>query len=655
MQEESDFGSAALQYIKDSEYEIRYDEEASAYVSPNRAQGLRFFYRSSGFTVQPRLHAGGGVVPWRVSVNLQSVGKNPAIPEPQFLSGLPEWVLEKKTAKVTAGDVEVEFNNTEAGMRQNFRVAVTPVGTDSLRLDFSVELENIEMEVDSINNIVYFKSGEANERVLQYADLRVFDALGKSLPAQVIPTGLTTFAIVVDDSTATYPILIDPLLSSFATLTGDGSSSKFGFSVAAIDRTKNASASAGAGIMVGAPYYDVGTHPDAGKVFVFYTETGTLPTTANWTAQGSHDYDYFGWSILGRGGVDFNGDQRTDIAIGAPYYDSGTSVDDGHVFVYYGGAATDTGLPSTSSWDKPGPASYAHAGVSLAAGVFTTSGESDLAVGAPDHSYNSINYRGSVSVFYGGSGGLASYAAWTTYGETAGDHYGWSLAAGQLNGINNDELIIGVPDYHLGDGTTWGAIYLFRGTNAALESTRWLICSGAAQNSKLGYSVAFGFPYGKAEPGCVLVGAPYESDGQTEEGKVYIYKGGSSMDYYSDWSAQMDQAYAHFGLSVSLGDIDDTGDPPHDADDIIIGAPDWDKDGSTLNSGAAFFWYGSTATNGPGANGIPSNVDWSDISTNASARSGFSVGFAPWFTTSNVRGLIIGQPDNGNGSVKVWW
>jgi hypothetical protein len=67
----------------------------------------------------------------------------------------------------------------------------------------------------------------------------------------------------------------------------------------------------------------------------------------------------------------------------------------------------------------------------------------------------------------------------------------------------------------------------------------------------------------------VIVGAPYYDNGETDEGRAYVYHGSSSgLSATANWTAESNQASAYFGYSVSTaGDVNGDGYA-----DVIVGA-----------------------------------------------------------------------------------
>ena len=105
----------------------------------------------------------------------------------------------------------------------------------------------------------------------------------------------------------------------------------------------------------------------------------------------------------------------------------------------------------------------------------------------------------------------------------------------------------------------------------------------------------------------VIVGAPNYDNGQTDEGRAFVYHGSASgLSTTANWTAESDQASAYFGYSVATaGDVNGDGYA-----DVIVGAPNYDN-GQT-DEGRAFVYHGS-------ASGLSTTANWTAESDQASA------------------------------------
>jgi hypothetical protein len=142
-----------------------------------------------------------------------------------------------------------------------------------------------------------------------------------------------------------------------------------------------------ADLAIGATYYNSST----GKAYVFHGSASGLSASADWSAIGEAEENYFTWQLSSGG--DLDGDGYDDLVIGAPGYDTGNFV--GKAYVYQGSAV---GLSVNADWSATGEAEFNNFGESVtSAGDVNGDGYEDLAIGAPG-----INdFSGKAFVFHG--------------------------------------------------------------------------------------------------------------------------------------------------------------------------------------------------------------------------------------------------------------
>ncbi len=111
-----------------------------------------------------------------------------------------------------------------------------------------------------------------------------------------------------------------------------------------------------------------------------------------------------------------------------------------------------------------------------------------------------------------------------------------------------------------------------------------LILTGESVGDKFGYSVHYAGDIDNDGDPDVIVGAPYHTNGSdTECGAMYVYCGGSDIDSTADYTNYGENAYDHFGWSVSYaGDINSD-----NYNDTLCGAPYYD-DGANTDAGKAY-------------------------------------------------------------------
>lgn len=167
---------------------------------------------------------------------------------------------------------------------------------------------------------------------------------------------------------------------------------------------------------------------------------------------------------------------------------------------------------------------------------------------------------------------------------------GWSLAAYDVNGDGQDELLIGAPGKH--DGSDGEAFLVSPGQagDAAdeLNSTRSGRIYCTIHDGNLGSAVALG-PIGRSAAPFALAGAP-DANGSGWGGMVVAV--GSPSASSSKQVNMLDDGFwrgrgAHeddrFGASVALGDALDTS-----GDELIIGHPRYDDDAGAWGEALIF-------------------------------------------------------------------
>ena len=85
----------------------------------------------------------------------------------------------------------------------------------------------------------------------------------------------------------------------------------------------------------------------------------------------------------------------------------------------------------------------------------------------------------------------------------------------------------------------------------------------------------------------VIIGANLYDNGQTDEGAVFVYHGSvTGLSTTPDWTAEGDQTWAWFGLSVgNAGDVNGDG-----YSDVIVGAYRYDN--GEGEAGRVFVYHG---------------------------------------------------------------
>src|SRR5439155_4465222 len=182
--------------------------------------------------------------------------------------------------------------------------------------------------------------------------------------------------------------------------------------------------------------------------------------------------------------------------------------------------------------------------------------------------------EGRAFVFLGSASGLASTPAWTAESDQASADFGASVAtAGDVNGDGYADVIVGAHLYDNGQSNE-GRAFVFLGSASGLASTPAWTAESNQANADFGVSVATAGDVNGDGYSDVIVGAPLYDNGQTDEGRAFLYLGSASgLSASPAWTAESDQAGAQFAASVaSAGDVNGDG-----FDDVLVGAPLFDN------------------------------------------------------------------------------
>jgi hypothetical protein len=210
-------------------------------------------------------------------------------------------------------------------------------------------------------------------------------------------------------------------------------------------------------LAIGVPGEDVvvgaSTYSDAGVVQIVYGSADGIAYAGNELLYQGHDglqdtpddYDTFGKSLAAG---DYNGDGHDDLAIGVPNEDH-FGADAGVVHVLWGDFSGITTDLNQRWWQAliPGQVNAADElfGSALAAGDFNGDGDDDLAIGVPGQVISAQAQAGTVHVMYGPS--FTTAFTKNNPSPLAGDQFGFSLAAGDIDRNGYDDLVVGVPYY----------------------------------------------------------------------------------------------------------------------------------------------------------------------------------------------------------------
>jgi hypothetical protein len=311
-----------------------------------------------------------------------------------------------------------------------------------------------------------------------------------------------------------------------------------------------------------------GSTAEYAGVYVFLGSASGLSTSAVYSYESVYAV---GVGDTVSGGGDPDGDGYEDIAFGDPL----DGADAGAAFVISGSSA---GPAAKAVWGWEASSTSTSIRVSEV-GDLDGDGYEDVAASARDGSYYVYAWLGGPSGFSTSPdatlspSGLSSSALPARGGDVDGDGY--------------DELLVGEYVATVGVGSATGTAWVFEGGATGPSTTAALQLSGTQAGGRFGVAAIGGQDLDGDGYDDVVIGADAFDDGETDEGRVYLFSGGSSgLSSTASWTFSADQASAYAGRTLSLSpDLNGDGAP-----DLLVGATQWD--GSFTDEGGLFAFYG---------------------------------------------------------------
>lgn len=291
---------------------------------------------------------------------------------------------------------------------------------------------------------------------------------------------------------------------------------------------------------------------------------------------GANGYYQVGRAVLGPG--DLNGDGVEDYLIATPGYNSLT-----------GRVRAHSGATGQALWTEYGVTSHEQFGYALATlDDINGDGAAEVAVSAPYFNHAGGTDNGKIHVLSGRTG--TTLQIWNS--NNSNSYLGQELAAADLNGDGQLDLISGAPKVSSGSATSVGKIIAIDLANGQVLSASER--TGSQDGARLGASLANVGDWNGDGCDDLAVGAPgIDSNGLSANGRVNVFNGAvlagvSSTPLLLRQFAGVQDGESLGSSLAQVGDVDRDG-----FKELLIGSPRWsdltaginDTGRATLRSG----------------------------------------------------------------------
>ncbi len=292
-----------------------------------------------------------------------------------------------------------------------------------------------------------------------------------------------------------------------------------------------------------------------------------------------------GGSLFGENAItagDVNVDGFSDLLVGARFYAHGQTTE-GRAYLYYG---TSAGLSTTPAKIFESDEAGALLGSAVAClGDVNGDGWDDFAIGIP---MAGAGDEGAVHVYYGDNHTIFGSPDVVLVGSQADALFGQTVkGAGDVNGDGVQDLIVGSQAFSNGQAGEGCAQVFLGSANGIATTPAWTVESNVA-GVRFGSQVSTAGDVNGDGFGDVLVAAFRFTNGETSEGKVFLYLGSAhGLATTPAWQVEGNQESAAYGSAIAnAGDVNGDGYA-----DFLVGAQSFDN--GQANEGRAFLYLGS--------------------------------------------------------------
>ncbi len=654
----SDWGSIQA-HIKAGQYKA-YPDNNGGYLSSNPAHGWQIQYTENGTTtLNPRDR---DTAAYHLSLKLSAIGYKTLNQDLEPLHRPERISSQHNTIDYHWNDSLTErWVNSETDLEQWFFLNQRPQGAtsgQSLILQLTVDSDLRALQE---NNSIRFVN-PSGTTAITYNKLKVWDANGRDLLAKMQLTG-QQLSLVIDDSTARYPLTIDPSFQQQAYLkaSNTGTNDNFGVSVAIAGDTMVIGAFNEGSNATGVNGDQSDNSADsAGAAYVFIRSGDNWSQQAYLKASNTGANDNFGISVA---------IENDTIVVGAFSETSNATGIDGdqndNSAVQAGAAYVFT--RSGNTWSQQAYLKASNTGAEDRFGISVDIASDTVAVSAfaeasnatgvnGDQNNNSADSAGAVYVFTR-SGNIWNQQAYLKASNTGvEDRFGGFLA------IADDTLVIGASgeasnatgvnsDQTDNSANVAGAAYVFTRSGDTWSQQAYLKASNTEANDQFGFSVAI-------TGDTVVVGANSENsnatgvDGDQSDnsadtaGAAYVFtRSGNTWSQQAYLKASNSGSHDQFGFSVAIAN-----------NTVVVGAPletsnttgvDGDQnDNSTAQVGAAYVFTRNDGSWSQQSYLKASNSGANDFFGISLAIANDTVVVGAFFEASNATGIDDNQSDN---------